>query len=64
MGIEEAILQAVREEGVEEGKKVGKEEGIEQAKLQIALRMKKAGIPIAAIAKVTELSNAQIAKLG
>lgn len=52
MGIEEAILQAVREEG------------IEQAKLQIALRMKKAGVPIADIAKVTELSKAQIEKLG
>jgi predicted transposase/invertase (TIGR01784 family) len=55
MGIEEAILQAVREEAVEEG--------IHKGVLQTALRMKQAGVSTADIVKFTGLTKAQVEKL-
>jgi predicted transposase/invertase (TIGR01784 family) len=55
MGIEEVILEAVREEGIEKGKK--------DNTLEMVLRMKKAGVSIADIAKYTGLTQAQIKKL-
>ena len=59
MGIEEVILEAVRQEGFEKGI----EEGRQKALLQITLRMKKAGVSTADIAKATGLTQAQIKKL-
>jgi predicted transposase/invertase (TIGR01784 family) len=55
MGIEEVILEAVREESFEKG--------IEKGVLQTALRMKKAGFSTADIAKATGLTQTQIKKL-
>jgi predicted transposase/invertase (TIGR01784 family) len=55
MGIEEVILEAVREESFEKG--------IEKGVLQTALRMKKAGFSTADIAKATGLTKEQIKKL-
>ncbi|EAY26992.1 hypothetical protein [Microscilla marina] len=63
MGIEEAILQAVREESMEKGMEKGIEQGVEKGILQTALRMKKADFAMADIIKATGLTKAQIEKL-
>jgi predicted transposase/invertase (TIGR01784 family) len=71
MGIEEVILEAVKEESFEKGMEKGREEGMEKGiekgeqkkSLEIALRMKKAGFSTADIVKATGLTQAQIKKL-
>jgi predicted transposase/invertase (TIGR01784 family) len=55
MGIEEIILEAVREESFEKGE--------QNKSLEIVLRMKKAGFSTADIAKATGLTQTQIKKL-
>jgi predicted transposase/invertase (TIGR01784 family) len=59
MGIEEVILEAVREESFEKGREEGKKDNT----LEMVLRMKKAGFSTADIAKATGLTQAQIKKL-
>jgi predicted transposase/invertase (TIGR01784 family) len=63
MGIEEIILEAVKEESFEKGMKKGIKEGRQEALLQITLRTKKAGFSTADIAKATGLTKEQIKKV-
>ena len=49
--------------GLEEGKKEGRKEGIEERNIEIATKLKKIGLNVEEIAKITELSMEYIEKL-
>ena len=53
----------VFQEALEEGLVKGREEGIEKGIESVALRLIKMGLPIAEIARATDLTPAQIRKL-
>ena len=57
-GIQKGIHQ-----GKQQGKQEGKAKGIEQGKQDIALRMLNEGVELAFIAKVTDLSLADLKRL-
>lgn len=65
-GIEQGLVQGI-EQGMAEGIKQGVSEGIRQGALQeretVALRMKKAGMPLSQIAEFTGLGESEIEKL-
>ena len=68
MGIQEAILQEVREQGLSQGIEQGLSQGIEQGisqgieltTIKVVLRMHKKGFSLEDIMKATDLSQAQI----
>ena len=62
IGMEEG-LDIGRKEGREEGRKEGREEGEHNKALQIATDMKKEGMDMALIVKMTNLSLEEIEKL-
>ena len=62
IGLEEG-LDIGRKEGREEGRKEGREEGEHNKALQIATDMKKEGMDMALIVKMTNLSLEEIEKL-
>jgi len=57
------VLDYALKEGEIKGRAEGKLEGITEGKLEVAAEMKKEGIPIAQIAKITKLSIKEIEKL-
>ena len=61
-GLEEGIEQGI-EQGLEKGREQGLEKGREEAKISIAINLKKAGIATDIIAQNTGLSKAKIDKL-
>ena len=65
-GIQKGMQQGKQEgilEGEAKGKQEGKAKGIEQGKQDIALRMLNEGVELAFIAKVTDLSLADLKRL-
>ena len=63
MGIEEFLLDNAKKEGKLEGIEEGIEKGIEKNSREIAIEMKKDGIPLTQIARFTKLSIEEIEKL-
>ena len=63
MGIEEFLLDNAKKEGKLEGIEEGIEKGIEKNSREIAIEMKKDGIPFTQIARFTKLSIEEIEKL-
>jgi predicted transposase/invertase (TIGR01784 family) len=58
-----SVIKTGREEGRAEGREEGREEGRKEGAIQIAQNMKKEGLPISLIAKMTGLSEEEIKKL-
>ena len=59
MGLEEAILREVKEQGVEQGV----EQGIEQNKRTVVIRSHQKGMPITDIAEITELTVEEVEQI-
>jgi predicted transposase/invertase (TIGR01784 family) len=55
MGLEEAILQEVKEQGIEQG--------IEQEKRLVVIRTYEKGLPLTDIAQIAELSVEQVEQI-
>ncbi|MCR9100624.1 MAG: hypothetical protein NXI25_11765 [bacterium] len=55
MGLEEAILQEVREQGIEQG--------IEQEKRLVVVRTYEKGMPVTDIANITELTVEEVEQI-
>ena len=55
MGLEEAILQEVREQGIEQG--------IEQEKRLVVIRTYEKGLPLTDIADITELTVEEVEQI-
>lgn len=56
-------MEKGRKEGLEEGRREGKKEGEHDKAIQIATDMKKEGLDIAIIVKMTKLSLEEVEKL-
>ena len=52
-----------KREGIKEGVKIGRKEGREEEKIEIAIKLKKLGIPLKQIAESTGLTLEEIKKL-
>lgn len=60
--VEEDIRREATEEGMKKGLEKGMKKGIKKKQIETALKMKSDGMPIATIAKYTELSIEEIEK--
>ena len=63
MGIEELLLDRAKQQGKQEGKLEGKLEGKHEQTIAMAIELKKEGLSLEFIAKITHLSIEELEKL-